>query len=347
MNELEKKLCEVYNRKSGVYTGNGTTALYLIFKALGMQQKKVIFPAISCTNPVNSAIYAGYHVDFCDVNVDNYTINIEYLEQMLKTGAYGIVVPTHIYGHVCDISKVVDLCNKYNVTVIEDSAQTTQLYGGVASITSFGHTKIFETTCEGGMAFTNDYNLYEKINCLKKELPDKPDNIQYLTDEYRKKYYEIKYSDISYEQKLSRIKKLQLNSQNILIYHCEKNNEILNKMSRSDEIKKQRKKKKNLYIDRLDKKFIRIPKYSQKYDETLWRFSFLYKKDREKLLKDVRKNGIDISSWYPSLSMIYKNEHLHNADIVSGQIVNLWLDETHSFEDIVNEINIINRCMEA
>lgn len=44
MNHLEEQLCSIYKRKYGVYTGNGTTAMYLAFEALGLQDRKVVFP---------------------------------------------------------------------------------------------------------------------------------------------------------------------------------------------------------------------------------------------------------------------------------------------------------------
>lgn len=100
MTDLETTICQQYGVKYGIFTGNGTTAMYLAFCALGLQKKKVIFPAISCTNPVNAAIFAGYEVEFCDVQLKDYTIDLIMLNEMLSTGKYGIVVPTHIYGHI-------------------------------------------------------------------------------------------------------------------------------------------------------------------------------------------------------------------------------------------------------
>ena len=68
MTELECVIRDKFHKRYAVFTGNGTTAMYLAFQALGMQEKKVLYPAISCTNPVNAAIYARYNVDFCDIN---------------------------------------------------------------------------------------------------------------------------------------------------------------------------------------------------------------------------------------------------------------------------------------
>ena len=72
MTDLETTICQQFGVKYGIFTGNGTTAMYLAFCALGLQKKKVIFPAISCTNPVNAAIFAGYEVMY-EIKTD-YTV---------------------------------------------------------------------------------------------------------------------------------------------------------------------------------------------------------------------------------------------------------------------------------
>ena len=59
MTELECVIRDKFHKRYAVFTGNGTTAMYLAFQALGMQEKKVLYPAISCTNPVNAARRVG------------------------------------------------------------------------------------------------------------------------------------------------------------------------------------------------------------------------------------------------------------------------------------------------
>lgn len=128
----------------------------------------MIFPAISCTNPVNAAIYAGYEVDFCDVSINDFTIDLFELETMLKTGNYGIIVPTHIYGHRYDENKIRKLCKDYGVILMEDAAQSYYIGDMDISIMSFGHTKICDTELGGGIALTNDFELMKKMLEQKK-----------------------------------------------------------------------------------------------------------------------------------------------------------------------------------
>lgn len=344
MNSLENILCKKYKKKYGVFTGSGTAALYLAFKALNMQDKKVIFPAISCTNPVNAAIFAGYDVEFCDINLYNYTIDVNMLKKMLDTGLYGVVVPTHIYGYQCDIDKINNICKERNIIVIEDAAQTYKVTEANISIVSFGHTKIFETELGGGIAFTDDEILYREMKNNQKMLNKRPENSDDLFDKYREEYYRIVKNSKDEFEKCNQLKQLQLENKDTFIYDLNENDEILEKLKLEDEIIKDRITKKNLYDEYLNRKYITIPKEKEK---VFWRYTFIYKGKRDKLLEDARKEGIDISSWYPSLSMIYNNIRLKNADILQNGVVNLWITKDHSEERIKREIDILNRLMEA
>lgn len=346
MNELEKELCKAYQKKYAIYTGNGTTAMYLAFLALNKQDKKVLFPAITCTNPVNAAIAAGFKVDFCDVNLQDYTMDLDSLECELSTKEYGVVVPTHIYGHFCNMKAIDEICKKYNVSILEDAAQTTKLLGGDISITSFGHTKIFQTNYGGGVAFTDDEDLYNKMNSYKQGLPLKPNNSEDIFDDYREKYYKIVHSNLSDKDKNDKMKKLQLDSAKLFLFHSEDNLEILEVLNNRVDIINARIAKQRLYLKQLSSKDIKLCDEFTYLQNPLWRFSFLYLNDREELLKRVRALNIDISSWYPSVATIYKGKHLKNADVVAKSIINLWVSNDHSEEQIIKEIEQINICME-
>lgn len=343
MTELEKIICKKFKVKYGVFTGNGTTAMYLAFLACKKQHKKVVFPAISCTNPVNAAIFAGYEVDFCDVNCVDYTIDLQELEKMLRTDNYGIMVPTHIYGHRYNEIKVRELCDKYNVTLFEDAAQSYFVGDMDVSVISFGHTKAYETLNGGGIALTNNRQLYEQMVREKLQIININDISNNAFDEYRNRYYDIVRNNGNWEKRNKALRELQLDSKRYFIFDLSDNSDVLPKISNSNEIIDLRRKKTQLYEKYLNEKYVIKPNVSDAYR---WRYSFMYRGDRDYLLIKTREEGIDISSWYFSLAGIYKNEHLVNADKIESQIVNLWVDDSHSLEQILNEINIINRIME-
>lgn len=343
MTDLETTICQQFGVKYGIFTGNGTTAMYLAFCALGLQKKKVIFPAISCTNPVNAAIFAGYEVEFCDVQLKDYTIDVSALEQMLRTGKYGIVVPTHIYGHRYNEAELRRLCGSYGAVLFEDAAQSYYIGEMDVAVMSFGHTKVCETFLGGGIAFTNNDELAKKIQSEKKNLHDSYKPVTNLFDQYREKYYKIVRENTDWKERNTKLRELQLDSKKYFVFDLDNNEEIYNELKNLEETVRLRRKKVELYQQCLNDKFVLKPEVE---DLFRWRYTFLYKGNRDRLLNRAREQGIDISSWYYSLAGIYQGRHLKNADILENQVVNLWVDETHSIENIKQEINTLNGIME-
>lgn len=343
MTELEKTICKKFGVKYGVFTGNGTTAMYLAFLALGLQHRKVLFPAISCTNPVNAAIFAGYKVDFCDIQLENYTINVDELEKMLASNEYGIVVPTHIYGYRYKEKEVKALCKKYNAILFEDAAQSYYVGNMDVSVMSFGHTKVCDTPLGGGIALTNNKNLEEKIREEKRKLRGENFLKAELFEEYRKEYYKIVKNTDDWLERNEKLKVLQLNSRKYFIFDQDENDAIFQELDNLEEKVEQRRKKAELYYRYLKNEYVIKP---EMLDSFCWRYSFIYKGNQEFLLENARKLDIDISSWYYSLNGIYKGMHLKNADILEKHIINLWVDETHTVEQIKKDIDNLNGIME-
>lgn len=343
MTYLEKKICDKLKVSYGVFTGNGTTAMYLAFKALGMQEKKVLFPAISCTNPVNAAIFAGYEVEFCDVCLADYTMDVVQLENMLQTGEYGIIVPTHIYGHRYAQEEINRIAKKYQVLVFEDAAQSYYLGNADVAVMSFGHTKACETPLGGGVALTNSKELEEKMRYEKERLVPLDGSAIEAFDQYREEYYDIVRKSPDWSIRNQRLRELQQQSWKYFIYDLDENDQIILSLNRLKEVVQLREEKVKLYEERLNNQYIIKANTKNMFR---WRYTFLYRGDRDFLLNQARNRKIDISSWYFSLAGIYQGKHLKNADKVEKQVVNLWVDESHSSEQICKEIKILNEIME-
>ena len=94
-------------------------------------------------------------------------MDIKSLKKIIKKSEIKFIVPTHIFGNICDIKEVIGLAKKNKIFVLEDAAQAlgakigSEMIGsfGDASIISFGYSKIID--CGGGGAvLTNNYILY-------------------------------------------------------------------------------------------------------------------------------------------------------------------------------------------
>lgn len=345
MNALENKLCNIYNSKYAYFTGNATTGLYLILKSLDLKNRKVLFPDITCMAPVNAAVYAGYIPLFCDVNLSDYTMNVKSLNKILEEENIGIVVPTHIYGHICDTKEIYSICKKKNIIVIEDAAQTIGIseYSDFA-ITSFGHTKIIESEIGGGAIFYKDIEFKDKFEKYAKGL--KSINDKELSSNYAKEYYRIA-KTLKGDQYYNEMKELQYNSKEVFLGHFNHNLELSNILDNKNYILKLRYERALIYFKKLDKEFFELPKINIEKENPLWRITVNVKNiNRDEFVNEVRKNDIDISTWYPNLHNFYSSQDdkiFKNSIYLSKSLVNLWVTEKYSLEKIKHDIDIINK----
>lgn len=344
MNKLEHIIADQFNKENAYFTGNGTTALYLIFKSLDMKNKKVLFPNITCMTPVNAAIYAGYDVMFCDVSKDNFTMDVQKLIQIIEKENIGIVVPTHLYGHICDMQEIYEICSERNILVIEDCAQTSYIsdYNDFA-ITSFGHTKLFENKRGGGAILYKDKSFKELFDKYSAKLSY--ENNEEEVKSYSAKYYRITKS-LTGDNYYSEMKKLQMTSKNIFLRHFKENDELMELFKCKESIINKRNKRIDLYEKYLNKDKFIYPKIDKNYGSTLWRLSILTKDiNRNRLVDLVRKNNVDISTWYPCLHRFYgtqSDSEFSNSIEIENSIINLWVTEKYTEEKIKQDIEKIN-----
>jgi len=140
---------------------NGHMALELSMQALGLTGEVITTP-FTFASTVHAIVRNGLTPVFCDINEEDYTIDVDKLESLIteKTSA---IVPVHVYGNVCNIGEIERIAKKYTLKVIFDSAHTvgvtyngksTGAYGD-ASCFSFHATKVFNTI-EGGCVCYRD-----------------------------------------------------------------------------------------------------------------------------------------------------------------------------------------------
>lgn len=153
---------------------NGTLALHLALLALGIGEgDEVIVPSFTYIASANAVKYTGAEVVFADSLEDSWQIDPEDIERKItkKTKA---IMPVHLYGHPCDMDRIMDIAKKNRLFVIEDCAeaigseykgQKVGSFGDIAAFSFFGNKTI---TCgEGGMVITNNKTLFERANHIK------------------------------------------------------------------------------------------------------------------------------------------------------------------------------------
>lgn len=120
---FEKAFADFCNIKHCIGVGNGTDALYVAIRALGIGAGDEILTAANTFIATSEAItMSGAKVVFVDINPKTYNIDPEKIEEKITSRTKGII-PVHLYGQPADMDPILDIARKYNLKVIEDAAQ--------------------------------------------------------------------------------------------------------------------------------------------------------------------------------------------------------------------------------
>ncbi len=101
---------------------SGTTALYVSLRALNVEGRYVIVPALSFMATIDAVILAGGKPLVLDVD-ETYTLDINQLEDALKRYDVAAILPVHLFGNMADMPSLTELAQKYGAYVLEDAAQ--------------------------------------------------------------------------------------------------------------------------------------------------------------------------------------------------------------------------------
>ena len=178
--QFEQGIASYSSAKHAVAVSSGTAALHLALLALDVGEGDVVWTCpISFVASSNCALYVGAKVDFVDCDLATGNMDIDALEQKLKTSKKlpKVVIPVHFSGRVCPMERVAKLAKEYGFKVIEDAAHalgasypTGEKVGcnKYADLTMFSfHPVKSITTGEGGVLTTNDPKLVEKLSLLR------------------------------------------------------------------------------------------------------------------------------------------------------------------------------------
>lgn len=173
--DFENKIAEFCGVKRAVACVNGTNALHLALKLVGVKSgDKVITQPLTFIATANAIKYCNAEPVFVDVDRDTMGLSPEKLEDYLKSHSdIKAVVPMHTFGHPCRIEEIKNICEKYGVILVEDCAESLgSFYKGIhtgnfglVSAVSFNGNKTI-TTGGGGMMLFNDEKLADKAKHL-------------------------------------------------------------------------------------------------------------------------------------------------------------------------------------
>ncbi len=169
---FEKKFSKKFKRKYSVAVSNGTAALEIAIKALGIKKNdEVIIPNFTIISNALAVIKQNAKPVLIDCDLTTWNMKIEDIEKNINKKTKAIMV-THIYSFSNDMEKIIKICKKNKLLLIEDAAEVLGLkykdklsgsFGDISTFSFYANKQL--TTGEGGMITTNNKKFYDK--CLE------------------------------------------------------------------------------------------------------------------------------------------------------------------------------------
>lgn len=178
---FEEQYAKFFDYKYGVMSNSGSSANLLAIAALSSLNfehrfnpgDEVIVPALSWSTSVFPLIQYGLRPVFVDCDINTLNINIEELEQSINEKTKGIML-VHVYGNPVKMDAVMEIVNKHNLLLIEDTCESMGATYNNKPLGSFGKIGTFSfyfshhiTTLEGGISVTNDLELTETMRIIR------------------------------------------------------------------------------------------------------------------------------------------------------------------------------------
>ena len=341
--EVENYLENKFSRSYCIFTGSGTTAIYILLKSLRLNEKDtILLPGICCFSVAYAVKYAGLKLDFCDVSIEDGCISTKAIELALKKNpAIKAVIGVHLFGNVLDMDAISNICKKRKIIFIEDVCQAygsyykKRLCGSFEnySVLSFGHTKILDSG-RGGAVLTDNIQDAEIIRdelCKLRKYDNKEHDM--LSMDHSNKYYEFQQILRNNPEKAVLFEKLLNGFMDLFIHGVDYSSVKKLKVLFKNENKIISHRKKLLALYRKKLKNIKNIRFLGSDNQIVpWRFSFLMNQvDIFSLCDELRSEGFDISTWYPNLANMFVSDNtrkLTNANHIENSVLNLWLDES-------------------
>ncbi len=233
---LEKKISKIFGKKYGLMVNSGSSANLLALSSLNFKKgSEIITPSLTFSTTIAPIYQLGLIPHFIGVLENKFVADINQIEKCINKKTVAIMIP-NLLGNIPDWKKISQIAKKYNLRVIEDSADTigykinNSINGKYSDIAtnSFYASHIINGAGFGGIACFNDYNLYKKAKLLRgwgrssavfNESEDitKRFNVKVSGIQYDKKYifselgYNFLPSEISAAFALEQLKKLDKN----------------------------------------------------------------------------------------------------------------------------------------
>lgn len=176
--ELESKWAKKIGTKYSVYLNSGSSAILLALAALQHTKKlknnKVIVPGLSWATDVSSPMLLGMEPILCDCNLEDLSCDLDHLEKLFIDHSPSTFILVSPLGLVPDMKRVINLCETYDVILLEDVCESMGSKYEGNYLGSFGYASFFSmyfghhlSTIEGGFINTDDEDFYYSLLMMR------------------------------------------------------------------------------------------------------------------------------------------------------------------------------------
>tara|TARA_X000000950_G_scaffold289404_1_gene412941 strand:- start:7381 stop:8484 length:1104 start_codon:yes stop_codon:yes gene_type:complete len=172
--KFENYLKNFFKVKFAISCSNGTSAIHLALKSLGLKAgDEILCPALTFIAPANMIILSNFNLKLVDIEIDTLNIDPNLIEKKITKKTKAILV-VHQFGHSAKMNKIIKIAKKYSLKVVEDNAESfggkyngnyLGTLGDLGTLSFFGNK--FITTGEGGAILTNNKKFAEKCKILR------------------------------------------------------------------------------------------------------------------------------------------------------------------------------------
>ena len=191
--QFEERWSNLVGCRYSVFVNSGSSAnLLMLYSLIESKQiskgDTVIIPAVSWSTNLAPVCQLGLRPVLCDCNLSDLSVDLNHLENLFFKEKPSALVLVSVLGLVPEMDKIIDLCNTYDVILLEDACESIGSRHQGKNLGTFGLMSSFSTyfghhfsTIEGGIVCTDDTGLYNLLKCLRSHGWDRD-----ADDEYKK-----------------------------------------------------------------------------------------------------------------------------------------------------------------
>ena len=174
--KFENKCSKWLGRKYSVFCNSGSSANLLMLSVLKEKYdfKKVVVPSVAWSTDLAPVMQLGLQPILCDCNMKDLSADLNHLEKIFMEESPDVLLLVSALGLVPDMKKIIELCSKYDVLLLEDVCESLGCKYKGKNLGTFGKMSSFSTffghhisTIEGGIVSTDDKELYELLVSLR------------------------------------------------------------------------------------------------------------------------------------------------------------------------------------